>query len=273
MITPQSYAYSLSKSEKLVSDNVKAYLKEPSEDNVHDLRTSIRRLLTTANILPKKIRGEKETKRYLEIYEKLLKLNAKVRDIDIILSKLPHNGDGPAYAKLAKQLQKVRESSLEKAQRFAESISDKTSLPLESRKLAEPIIQRRFKKTAKALTETLRERFRVVVKEPRNIDELHKPREDSRRLRSTLEIDDTPESSKLLPVLETWQEVLEKIRDSDVFISHFEDEKQPAKIGKVLEQEKSARKENYQEVSRDFQGEPKPPQLTPTARKAQLRGN
>ena len=258
MLTPQSYAHSLSKSEKLVSDNVKAYLKDPSEDNVHNLRTSIRRLLTTANILPKKIRAEKESKKYLESHEKLLRLNAKVRDIDIIVSKLPHHGDDPSYAKLAKQLQKIRESSLKKAQRFAESINDETSLPIETRKLNEPIIQKRFKKTAKALTETLREHLRVVVKEPKNIDELHKLREDSRRLRFTLEVDDTPENAKLLPVLETWQDVLGKIRDSDVFISHFEDEKQSAKIGKVLEQEKSARKENYEKFLEIFKESPSP---------------
>lgn len=258
MITPQSYAHSLSKSKKLVSDNVKAYLKEPSEENVHDLRTSIRRLLTTANILPKKIRGEKESRRYLESHEKLLRLNAKVRDLDIILSKLPHHGDDPAYAKLAKQLQEMRESSLKRAQRFAESINDKTSFHIETPKLSEPIIQKRFKKTAKALTKTLREHLHVVVKEPRNVDELHKLREDSRRLRFTLEIDDTPESSKLLPVLETWQDVLGKIRDSDVFISHFEDEKRPAKIEKVLEQEKSARRENYQRFLEIFKESPSP---------------
>ena len=258
MITPQSYAHSLSKSEKLVSDNVRAYLKEPNEDNVHDLRTSIRRLLTTANILPKKIRGERESRKYLECHEKLLRLNAKVRDIDIILSKLPHHGDDPAYAKLAKQLQKMRESAVKKAQRFAESVNDKTSLPVETRKLSEPVLQKRFKKTAKILTETLKEHLHVVVKEPRNIDELHKLREDSRRLRFTLEIDDTPESSKLLPVLETWQDVLGKIRDSDVFISHFEDEKQPARIGNVLEQEKSVRKENYQKFLEIFKESPSP---------------
>jgi CHAD domain-containing protein len=129
LITPQSYTHSLSKSEKSVSDKVKAYLEEPSEDNVHDLRTSIRKLLTTDNILPKKIRGEKESRRYLESHQKLLRLNARVRDIDIIiLSKLRDHGDDPAYAKLAKPLKKMRESSLKKAQRFAESIEDKNEI-------------------------------------------------------------------------------------------------------------------------------------------------
>ncbi len=185
-----------------------------------------------------------------------MRLNATVRDIDIILSKLPHHGDDPAYARLARQLKETRKSSLKKAQRFAESIKDMTSLPIESRKLSEPIIQKRFMKTAKALTETLKEHLHIVVKEPKNIDELHKLREDSRRLRFTLEIDDTPESSKLLPVLETWQDVLGKIRDSDVFISHFEDERLPTKIGKVLEQEKSARKENYEKFLEIFKESP-----------------
>jgi CHAD domain-containing protein len=129
-------------------------------------------------------------------------------------------------------------------------------LPVEIRKLSELIIQKRFKKTAKALTETLKEHLHILVKEPKNTDELHKLRENTRRLRFTLEIDDSPESSRLLPVLETWQDVLGKIRDSDVFISHFEDENQPAKIGKVLDQEKSARKENYEKFLEIFNESP-----------------
>jgi CHAD domain-containing protein len=78
------------------------------------------------------------------------------------------------------------------------------------------------------------------------VDELHKLREDSRRLRFTLEIDDTPETSRLAPVLEKWQDVLGKIRDSDVFILSFKDEQNSSEIKDVLEQEKSGRRENYE---------------------------
>jgi CHAD domain-containing protein len=252
LITPHSYNETLSKSEKIVSDKLRVYLKEPSEENVHDLRTSIRRLLTNANILPKKIRAQKESRTYLEGYERLLKLNAKIRDIDIILSKLPHHGDDPAFSKLAKQLEKMRESLLKKAARFASSIKDNKSFPIEADKLSAKLIQKRFKKTASALTKALKKHLQIVVKEPKNLDELHKLREDSRRLRFTLEMDDTPESSKLLPVLETWQDVLGKIRDSDVFITHFDGEKRPSKIEKVLAQEKSGRHENYEKFLEIF---------------------
>jgi CHAD domain-containing protein len=246
LITPRSYSESLSRSEKIVSDKVKEYLKEPSEENVHDLRTSLRRLLTTANILPKKIRGQKESRNYLESCDKLLRLNAKVRDIDIVLSKLPHHGDDPAYAKLAVRLKNTREASIKKARQIASSIEDKKDLPIHPEEISAPLIQKRFKKTADTLARKLKKHLRIVVKEPKNLDDLHKLREDSRRLRFTLEIDDSPKTTKLLPVLETWQDVLGKIRDSDIFISHVKAERGSAEIKEVLEQEKSGRHDNYE---------------------------
>jgi CHAD domain-containing protein len=147
LITPQSYSQSLSKSEKLVSDKVRAYIREPSEENVHDLRTSVRRLLTAANVLPKKIRRQREFKRHLESYAKLLRLNAKVRDVDIILAKLPNHGDDPNLSILATQLKEIRESPLKRAKRFASSIKDKTDVIVEARELSSPLIQKRFRKT------------------------------------------------------------------------------------------------------------------------------
>jgi CHAD domain-containing protein len=84
------------------------------------------------------------------------------------------------------------------------------------------------------------------VREPKNLDELHKLREDSRSLRFTLEMDDNPETSKLLPVLEKWQDVLGEIRDSDIFISRVEEGKFSSKLKEVLEKERSGRQENYE---------------------------
>jgi CHAD domain-containing protein len=182
----------------------------------------------------------------LKNYERLLKPNTKVRDIDIVLSKLPHHGDDPKYAKPVKQLNAKRKMSIEKAKRFASSLKEERALPVHTNDLSGPQIQNRFKKTARTLTKRLKKGLRVVTEEPKNLDELHRLREDSRRLRFTLEIDDTPETSKLLPVLETWQDVLGKIRDADIFITQFQGEKDYRKIREVLEQEKSGRNENYE---------------------------
>lgn len=245
LITPRSYAENLSKSEKIVAQKVKSYLQEPSEENVHDLRTSIRRLLTVSNILPKEIREQKEPRKRLENFQRLLKLNAEARDTDIILSKLPHHGDDPTFAKLAKNLTDSRKSSIRKAYRAASDIHYQDTFT-KTDDITSKQIQKRFKKAANSLSKKLKNHLAIVIKDPKNSNELHKLREDSRRLRFTLEMDDSPHTSKILPVLEKWQDVLGKIRDSDIFISHFKRHENPPEINSVIEQEKAGRSENYE---------------------------
>ena len=245
MITPHSYTETLSKAEKTVSETVKAYLKNPNEENVHDLRTSIRRLIATTDILPKKIRRSKDSKKYLEGCERLLKENAKVRDIDVVLSKLPNHGDDAAYSKLASKLAHVRDSILKRARRAASSIKG-MEFSLRPDDVSASTLQKRFRRTTNSLAKKLDKGLRVVRKDPKNTNEIHRLREDSRRLRFTLEMDQTDETSKLLPALESWQEVLGNIRDSDIFISHFRDEKDPSMIKEVVDREKSGRKENFE---------------------------
>jgi CHAD domain-containing protein len=150
----------------------------------------------------------------------------------------------------------MRESSLKRAKRFASSIKGKEDLSVEAKELSSPLIQKRFRKTASTLTKTLKAHLRIVVKEPKNLDELHKLRENSRSLRFTLEMDDSPETSKLLPVLEKWQSVLGEIRDWDIFISRVEDEKFSSNPKEVLEKERSGRQENYEkflEIAKESQ--------------------
>ena len=182
----------------------------------------------------------------MENFQKLLKLNAEARDTDIILSKLPHHGDDPAFAKLAKSLTESRKSSIRKAFRAASDIRDQRDTLIKTDDIPTKQIQKRFKKAANSLSKKLKSHLAVVAKDPKNSDELHKLREDSRRLRFTLEMDDSPETSKVLPVLEKWQDVLGKIRDSDIFISHFKRLRNSPEIELVLEKEKIGRHENYE---------------------------
>jgi len=245
MITPDSFEHVLSNSEKQVSEKIKSYLQKPNEDNVHDLRTSIRRALATTSVLPKKIRKDKESRKYLDELKKLLKLNASVRDTDIVLSKLPNHGDSPEFSKLSKKLNAEREASLKKARRVASSLKVEKGPTLDVRDISSSTLQKRFLKTTNELTKKLREGLRLVKNEPKDIDQLHKLREDSRRLRYTLEIDDHAKSSKLLPVVEMWQDILGKIRDADIFITSVSREKTSPTLKEVLDREQASRKENY----------------------------
>ena len=246
MITPRSYAKKLAKSENTVAKKLKAYLKESNEDNVHDLRTSIRRMLATADILPKKMRREKDPNKYLANYERLLKLNAKVRDLDIVLSKLSSYKDDPAYGQVVRNLRTSRESELKQARKFASPIKDAEGFSLRANDLSGSTLRKRFNKTTGKLTAKIEERLPVVIQEPANKVELHRLRENSRRLRYTLELEKNPDASKLLAVLESWQDVLGLIHDADIFIMHFENEKDSPKIKALLDHEISGRNENYE---------------------------
>jgi CHAD domain-containing protein len=246
LITPRSYTKKLSKSENTVAKKLKAYLNESNEDSVHDLRTSIRRMLATADILPKQMRREKDLKKYLTNYERLLKLNAKVRDLDIVLSKMSSYKDDPAYSQLVRNLKKSRESELKPARRFASSTIGDKGLSLRANDLSGSTLRKRFSKSADRLAAKIEERLPIVVQEPANKLELHKLREDSRRLRYILELESSSEASKLLTVLESWQEVLGLIHDSDIFIMNFENQKESPRIKALLEREVSGRNENYE---------------------------
>jgi CHAD domain-containing protein len=246
MIAPESFAEKLAKSENYVAENIQAYLKQPNEDSVHDLRTSIRRLLATSSILPKNIRTKKGSKRYLEDHARLLRINARVRDLDIILSKMGKRREDPAYAKLGKKLAEDRQSSLKKAQKLARAIQEDTVLTIKPDDVSTSSLKKRFKKTAAKLAEKINKRLPIVTKEPENKAELHQLREDSRRLRYVLELDKSKETSEPLKILESWQDVLGAIHDSDIFIEHFDKGKVSTEIKTLIEPEVSARNENYQ---------------------------
>lgn len=257
MISPNTFEQTLSDSEKQVREKIKSYLEKPDEKNVHDLRASIRRALATSNVLPKKIRKEKESRKYLDGLQKLLKLNATVRDADIVLSKLPNHGDSPDFSKLATKLNIKRESSLKKARQTAYSIKDEKGITFDAKDVSSAVLQKRFAKTTRVLTKKLREGLKLVKSKPKDLDQLHKLREDSRQLRYTLEIDENAKSSKLLSIVEAWQDVLGKIRDSDIFVMSTSNNKTSPKIKEVLEREKETRKENYEkflEIAKESPG-------------------
>src|SRR5437867_12058638 len=72
---------------KRVNSRLKAYCDNPeNEQNIHDVRVSIRRLDATFSLMPKKAR-----RRYrggIDKYREFLKANSNARDCDIIAGRL-----------------------------------------------------------------------------------------------------------------------------------------------------------------------------------------
>ncbi len=246
MITPRSYAKNLEKSQKEFSKRLRDYLKDPKEENVHDLRTSLRRVIAVTDILPGKIRRKGKSQDRIGDYQKLLKLNARVRDTDIILSKIAsYEGDND-LSQLVKKLEKNRESELKEAQKFAASFDRDDEFEVRPNELPPSALKKRFSKIVERLGAKVDERLPTVLKQPEKKEELHRLREDSRRLRYTLELDDSQESEKI-KVLESWQDVLGAIHDTDIFTAYFKGaSKKAEKIGDLVARETKSREDNYE---------------------------
>ena len=74
-----------------VDNRLDEYIKDPTEKNIHDIRTSIRRLEASYIASPKLIRKRKIIE-YVFKSKNLFKINSQIRDFDIILEKLTKEG-------------------------------------------------------------------------------------------------------------------------------------------------------------------------------------
>ena len=166
LITPRSYAEKFAKSEIDLSKRLGNYLKNADEENVHDLRTSIRRFLARSELLPRSIRAKGKWKKSLKDYGKLLRLNAEVRDLDIILSKLSVDKPNMASNSLVDDLNKARKSNLKRARRFASSVKNPQSLSIQAKDISSSTLRRRFSKLVERLVGKVEKRLPVVLKEP-----------------------------------------------------------------------------------------------------------
>src|SRR5918992_2411804 len=77
-----------------VSNKLDGYIKQPNEENIHDIRKAIRRLEASYRSLPsKKVRKKRAIKEYTEYSKKLFSINSEIRDLDIISEKLSNVGN------------------------------------------------------------------------------------------------------------------------------------------------------------------------------------
>lgn len=246
MITRRLLMKRLRKNQERSNDRIGAYVKRPTPENVHDLRTAARRLLATIQLLPKNVRKDKRTKTFSEKYARLISLNAKVRDLDIIISRAIARQSDSQYAKLAKNLADRRKSALKSAIQYASSMNRNEKLSLRKKALSDTSVRKRFDKTAKRLKSRIAKRLPVVLEDSKNIRELHRLREDSRMLRYIIEVGEGSKSSKRLVVLRSWQEILGLIHDSDIVIDFLRNEEESPEIRDLVRDELTERNKNYE---------------------------
>jgi len=254
LITRDSFAKEYDKFVKALTRRVKAYLRDPNTENVHRLRTATRRLQAAFALLPKTTRKQNKAQKAMSRIRELMKVNASVRDQDIILSKLSMYKENPRYERLIEDLRKSRKSHLEQAKELALSVQKNPGPRVKPRDLSEPVLRRRYDKVVRKLGSKITSELPLVREDPSKMEELHVVRRDCKQLRYVLEMGEFSRPSKPLVALRTWQDLLGTIRDHDVMIAHLRRLNKSPEIQLALNTETESRNNSYRkfvEASRE----------------------
>ena len=108
-----------------VDNRLDEYIKNPIENNIHDIRTSIRRLEASYRTSPKQIRKRKIVEFVIKS-KRLFKINSEIRDFDIILEKLIMEGQmtNQQLDLLKKLIKRSRDRKLKNAISLAHELRD-----------------------------------------------------------------------------------------------------------------------------------------------------
>jgi CHAD domain-containing protein len=254
LIAHNSFAKEYDKFAKALARRVKAYHRDPNAENVHRLRTATRRLQAAFALLPKDARSEKKALKAMTRIKKLMKVNAIVRDQDIILAKLSTYKQNRTYERLMEDLRKSRKSHLEEAKELALDIQKDTVPRVRPRDLSDSTLEKRYNKVVRKLSSRITSELPLVREDASKVEQLHAVRRDAKQLRYVLEMSEFSKPPKALVTLRSWQDLLGTIRDHDVMIEYLKGLKKSPEIQLTLNTEIENRSKNYQkfvEASRE----------------------
>ncbi|HEY7571631.1 MAG TPA: CHAD domain-containing protein [Nitrososphaeraceae archaeon] len=239
----------LNKSERniqRVNNKLDDYLRDPNEEQIHDIRTAVRRLRASNQALPKAIRNKKKLKEFVAKSKKLFTLNSEIRDFDIILellSKYTQDVSSPkrdqhqvsyssqAIASISKSLETLRNRKLTASKALAVDLRKLAVPSLDNDKInkSQKKLRKRFNRIVVKFANTIERNYPVVLSSPKRLAELHEMRKDCKKLRYLLELmpditnskDDGKDNvSQLIEELEKVQDMLGTIHDYDTTIAY-----------------------------------------------------
>lgn len=191
------------------------YIQEQGEDQIHNLRTSIRRLVSTYLILPNSCKRNK-TDDFVSSYKSLFKKNSTIRDYDIIISKLLKHGLSE-NSDTIKFIVKQKEKKLKEALKYAKKIRAKT--PHQIKIGNSEKTNKKYDKTIFSLITKIQEHIPVVASDESKIEELHTMRKNVKKLRYVLELAPNGSYIHVVDSMKLLQKYLGDIHDCDIAIT------------------------------------------------------
>jgi CHAD domain-containing protein len=244
-----SFAAKYARTRKILTKRLKAYLKDPNPENVRSLRIAMRRTQLSTELLPKKTRKAKTTRDFLTSLDQASKANAKVRDLDIILSKISTYNPEVSIEERIARIKETRDSQLQAARRQTIALQKEPIPRLREKELSVPKLQKRLNKTTNELIATINGRLPMVLKDSNDTKDLHLLRMDCRRLRYLAEIFRSKKTARLLSRLRSWQSQLGFIHDSDLTIDYLRNLGEAPEMQSILNDLVTQRVQAYEKFS------------------------
>jgi CHAD domain-containing protein len=249
---PRQYAGALERNAGRVGKRLEAYLLDPEdEENVHDVRTSLRRLEAAFSLMPKKTR--RKNRAQIRAYKEFFRANSRVRDCDIIRGKL-----GGALA--ARGIERKRKAALKRALELARKVQE---LPALDARVDGKKLDARADKVAGRLLNSIKGRLPLALADARKKEELHELRKDLKKLRYVLEtlpagIKRSRHEERLAGLigpgsaarLKELQDLTGEIHDCDIAIDYLKSARKGG--GEILQKQMAERDALYEKFVRMF---------------------
>jgi CHAD domain-containing protein len=238
-----------SKSTKQLSKRADAFLVDSNPDNIHDLRTSLRKVLVGLELLPGNLRKRSRFKKYRSACKSLFKSTNPLRDNDVVYARLGQNRSISTVKEAMKTLALEREKLLHSAKDEARSLL-KLKIPrVRTSKLSEKGVTKRLDKLLAESEGKLRTSLPVVLSDPRKIDEMHDFRKHCKTVRYTLEMIPTYKSradtQHFLDLLRKWQSLLGDVRDNDMIEEFIQSHKLESPLSRILANTRAERDKKF----------------------------
>jgi len=247
LLTPRDIVTKMEENTKRVDNRLNDYIKDSNENNIHDIRTAVRRLDASYRSLPKNIRRKNKISKYMRTSKQLFKINSQVRDYDIICEKLQKYSSEPIYSKLTGSLNRKRKTKLARARKIALSLRDLSLPSVKENAMSAKKLEMRYNKIIVRLRERIELHLPVVLTNADKLKELHEMRKDSKKLRYLLELSShqNKEIHAMIAELEDIQDTLGTIHDCDTMIAYLKRIRYRNKVKHILDDELSERNKEY----------------------------
>lgn len=232
---------------KRVDNRLNDYIKDSNENNIHDIRTAIRRLDASYRSLPKSVRRKNKISRYMTTSKRLFKINSQVRDYDIICEKLQKYSSEAIYTNITGSLNRRRKIKLARARKIALSLRDLTMPHVKESAISPSKLETRYNKVVVRLREKIELNLPIVLTNANKLKELHEMRKDSKKLRYLLELasHQNKEIHAMIAELEDIQNTLGTIHDYDATIAYLKRVRHRNNVKHILDDEISERYKKY----------------------------